>query len=115
VIESAAYREERIKEYSAKLARAARQAVALETSERQERERADALSVDDDTRLWALAVERAKRIHHERCRAIRQAADLARGLVELALGDLTIDTSTTHTGLDEDERLLVSEVSGRGR
>jgi len=92
--------------------RTAQDAISLDASYSAEVKRSEELLVLNDARGSALALSRATRIHAERCRRIQQTASFARMLMLAAAGDLTITESTAGTGLERDERIAVSEVSG---
>ncbi len=89
------------------------EAVALEDMWLQEKARSEQLQGNDDAKLWSMSVDRAKRIHRERCHKLSEAAVRVREAMKLACGTLTIDETTADTGLDEDQRSLLSQVSGR--
>jgi hypothetical protein len=88
------------------------QAISLEVNHLFEVKRSEELLIAGEEKLSALAVDRAKRIHHDRCRALQRIASFARLVMIEASGDLRISESTTHTGLDVSERIAVSEVLG---
>ncbi len=89
-------------------------ALSLEAMHKQERERADMLLVQGMEKESALAVDRARRIHMERCSALVGVAERFRVALNQAQGSLTIDQTTAGTGQAEDDRITVSQVSGRG-
>lgn len=87
-------------------------ALALEAEHDHESARSDELLESGDKRGAALSVDRAKRIHQERCRALAHIAYNARLALNESSGHLMIDETTAHTGLDEQDRGAISEVAG---
>lgn len=87
-------------------------AIALESEHDHESARSDELLASGDKRGSALSAERARRIHQERCRALAHIAYNARLALNESSGYLMVDETTTHTGLDEQDRRTISEVAG---
>jgi hypothetical protein len=114
LLESADARAYAIERDARRLQRAASTAVALEAQAQSEDQRARDLSDEGNERLAAMVRARASSMRRERAGYVLNAALLSRNIVNLALGRLTIDDTTAGTGLDESERVIVSQVSGRG-
>jgi hypothetical protein len=94
------------------MVKCAAEAISLEANHAAEIEHAARLLGRLDTNGYDLAIERAKRIHVDRCRSIQRMAKFARMAVCTAQGSLMISQSTSHTGLDEEDRIAVEQVSG---
>ena len=87
-------------------------AISLENQYNAEVTRSESLLASGMEKESALALSRAVRIHQERCRTLQRIASFARLATIEASGDLLISRSTSHTGLDELDRINLSEVLG---
>lgn len=112
--ESPEYRRKQVDRVLGLAKRAAYDAIALESMGRSEAETAAELAGRGDEELARLGSERARRIKREQYSKILEMCERIRFAVSMALGSDTIDETTADTGLDEDERVLIEQVSGRG-
>ena len=87
-------------------------AIALDFEYAREVSRGDKLAIEGEAVAAAMAHDRARRIHLERCRRIQQCCAISRLLCLEASGDLRIDETTAGTGMSDVDRQECADVMG---
>jgi len=111
--DSETWRSKQVRRTLEKATQAGTLAVALDGQHKSELARMVDYRDHEEMKLAALALNRAERIKLERNQALVEMAKRMRFAIACAMGRDAIDETTANTGLDEDDRVMVSQVSGR--